>query len=95
MARRRHLIAYDICEPRRLRQVCKVMEAYGTRLQYSVFLCDLSELELVQWRSDIHVVMDYREDSVVMIDLGTTGSAAAVTQLGKPRTLPTSGTTVL
>lgn len=71
------------------------MEAYGTRLQYSVFLCDLSELESTRWRTDIHSVMDYREDSVVVIDLGAVGSAATVTQLGRPRTLPASGPTVL
>lgn len=95
MARRRHLIAYDICEPTRLRRVCKVMESYGTRLQYSVFLCDLSELEHPRWRTDIHGVLDYGEDSVVVIDLGAVGSAATVTQLGRPRSLPTSGPTIV
>lgn len=95
MARRRHLIAYDICDPVRLRQVCKVMEAYGTRLQYSVFLCDLSEIERVRWRTDIHGVMDYAADSVVVIDLGALGSAAEVEQLGRPRAMPASGPTVL
>jgi CRISPR-associated protein Cas2 len=47
VARRRFLIAYDICDPQRLRQVCKTMESYGERLQYSVFICDLSRTELV------------------------------------------------
>lgn len=71
------------------------MEAYGTRLQYSVFLCDLSELERTRWRTDIHDVMDYVQDSVVVIDMGPVGSAATVTQLGRPRTLPDSGPTVV
>lgn len=95
MARRRHLIAYDISEPKRLRRVCKVMEAYGTRLQYSVFLCDLSEIEQTRWRTDIHDAMDYGEDSVVVIDLGAVANAATVTQLGRPRSLPVTGPTVL
>ncbi|GAC85680.1 CRISPR-associated endonuclease Cas2 [Gordonia paraffinivorans] len=95
MARRRYLIAYDIADPARLRRVCRVMEAYGQRLQYSVFLCDLSKLELVRWRADVHEVIDYGEDSVVMIDLGPEGAAASVTQLGRPRDLPKSGPAII
>jgi CRISPR-associated protein Cas2 len=47
VARRRYLIAYDIAEPRRLRRICSIMESFGERLQYSVFLCDLSVPELL------------------------------------------------
>ncbi|VEJ57751.1 CRISPR-associated endonuclease Cas2 [Arachnia propionica] len=36
--RRRYLVAYDIREPGRLRRICKLMEAHGERLQYSVFI---------------------------------------------------------
>ncbi|MGH4021697.1 MAG: CRISPR-associated endonuclease Cas2 [Pseudonocardiaceae bacterium] len=39
-------MAYDIAEPRRLRRICTLMEDHGERLQYSVFLCDLSVAEL-------------------------------------------------
>ncbi|CAM2834979.1 CRISPR-associated endonuclease Cas2 [Skermania piniformis] len=95
MARRRHLIAYDISDPTRLRRVCKVMEAYGERLQYSVFLCDLSPLERSQWRTDIHDQMNYGEDSVVIIDMGPLHSCAEVTTLGVPRRLPAPGSLVL
>ncbi len=95
MARRRHLIAYDIADPRRLRKVCKVMEAYGDRLQYSVFLCDLSPLEKSQWRTDIHGEMNYSEDSVVVIDMGPTHSCAEVSTLGVPRRLPAQGPRIM
>ena len=71
MARRRFLIAYDIAHPRRLRLTCKVMEGYGDRLQYSVFLCDLSDAEFAQWERDIRLVIDLGEDSIVVIDIGT------------------------
>ena len=47
MARRRFLIAYDICDPKRLRQVCKTMEEYGERLQYSVFILGSAEVVVV------------------------------------------------
>ena len=45
MARCRYLLVYDIADPRRLRRVCTLMEDHGERLQYSVFLCDLTLAE--------------------------------------------------
>jgi CRISPR-associated protein Cas2 len=45
MARRRYLVAYDIRDDRRLRQIASCMEGYGERIQYSVFVCDLSDQE--------------------------------------------------
>lgn len=95
MARRRHLIAYDIAEPRRLRRVCKVMEAYGERLQYSVFLCDLSPLEKSRWRTEIHDELEYSEDSVVVIDMGPLHACSEVITLGVPRRLPAHGPTIV
>jgi CRISPR-associated protein Cas2 len=47
MARRRYLVAYDIRDDRRLRSIAGCMEGYGTRIQYSVFVCDLSDREKV------------------------------------------------
>lgn len=70
MARRRYLIAYDIADPKRLQRVIKLMEGYGTRLQYSVFLCDLSRAELVTWRDELLDLIELRFDSVIRIDLG-------------------------
>jgi CRISPR-associated protein Cas2 len=33
------LVCYDICEPKRLRRVHKVMKGFGEPWQYSVFFC--------------------------------------------------------
>lgn len=95
MARRRYLIAYDISDPVRLRRVIKVMEAYGQRLQYSVFLCDLSRSEELSWRGEMLDVVNLAADSVVQIDLGPTGASAAVSVMGTPRSLPQAGPTVV
>jgi len=95
MARRRYLIAYDIASPSRLRRVMKVMEGFGQRLQYSVFLCDLSGMERVAWESDIRAALNLGEDSVVCIDLGPVGVSAPVITFGVPRRLPNSGATVV
>lgn len=94
MARRRYLIAYDISDPKRLRRVIKVMEAYGQRLQYSVFLCDLSGVELMDWQSDILAVVKLAEDSVVRLDLGAVDVSVPVNVIGTSRRLPQSGPTI-
>lgn len=91
MARRRYLIAYDIAESRRLRKVIKLMEGYGERLQYSVFLCDLSGLERARWEGEIRVILNLAQDSVVCIDLGAVGLSATVVTLGVPRRFPSFG----
>lgn len=95
MARRRFLIAYDISDPARLRRVIKVMESYGQRLQYSVFICDLSGIELVAWSADIQAVIKLTEDSVVRIDLGDVGLSADIHVLGTSRRLPRHGPTIV
>lgn len=94
MARRRYLIAYDIANPRRLRSTIVIMESYGERLQYSVFLCDLNGSELALWERDIHRILSLAEDSVVVIDLGRPDDAA-IRCIGVPRTLPASGAAIV
>lgn len=91
MARRRYLLAYDIADPKRLRRICTLMEDHGDRLQYSVFLCDLSIAELAELESAVTEVMNLREDSVIQIDLGPQHAPAPVRALGRPRRLPSPG----
>jgi CRISPR-associated protein Cas2 len=51
-ARTRYLLTYDIREPRRLRRVHQVAKDFGDPLQYSVFVCDLTEIELLDLKSE-------------------------------------------
>jgi CRISPR-associated protein Cas2 len=53
VARRGYLVAYDIREDRRLRNVACCIEGYGERIQYSVFVCDLSDQEAVLIPRDV------------------------------------------
>jgi CRISPR-associated protein Cas2 len=94
VARRRYLVAYDICEPKRLRRICKTMEEYGERLQYSVFICDLSRTELIRARTAVEREMDLTEDSVVIVNLGETHNAR-FTFVGQRRDLPTTGARII
>jgi len=91
MARRRYLIAYDIADPVRLRRICTLMEDHGERLQYSVFLCDLTQAERVELEEVVVAIMNLTHDSVVQIDLGPAIAPAVVRALGRPRRLPATG----
>jgi CRISPR-associated protein Cas2 len=95
MARRRYLIAYDISDDKRLRRVIKIMEAFGLRLQYSVFICDLTGAELVDWQSKILAAVKLSEDSIVRIDLGALPGSATIHTLGTPRRIPAPGPVIV
>jgi CRISPR-associated protein Cas2 len=43
---------------------------FGSPLQYSVFVCDLSDVERVRCREAVRGEMDLNADSVAMFDLG-------------------------
>ena len=90
MARRRYLVAYDIRDDRRLRAIATCMEGYGTRIQYSVFVCDLSAQEVVLMRCDLEARMKATEDSVMVIDLGRPGDPDRFLFLGHHEKLPTT-----
>jgi CRISPR-associated protein Cas2 len=95
MARRRYLVAYDIRDERRLRMVAGCMEGYGTRIQYSVFISDLSSRELILMRGDIESLMKATEDSVMIVGLGATGDTSRFLFLGQHEKLPTPGAVVV
>jgi len=61
-----HLISYDIRDPKRLRRVAKLLEGYGTRLQYSVFRCRLDDVTLEKLHWELNQVMADGDDLLVM-----------------------------
>lgn len=65
-----HLIAYDIADPKRLRLVHKTMCGHGDPLQYSVFRCALSDLELQKLKEVLWPILNLAEDRVMIVDLG-------------------------
>lgn len=69
-SRRRYLVAYDIRSPERLRRVHDTMCGYGTRMQYSVFIADLTGTERVRMIGALTAIIDSRVDSVMILDLG-------------------------
>lgn len=65
-----YLVAYDVCDPKRLRRVYRLMCGSGDPLQYSVFRCELSALEKQTLKESLWQVLNLAEDRVIIIDLG-------------------------
>ena len=59
------LVAYDICEPKRLVRVARVCEDFGVRVQYSLFECRLDEREFLDFWLKLLCEIDENEDRVV------------------------------
>lgn len=97
MVRRRLLVAYDIREPRRLRAVHAAMKGFGDPLQYSVFLCDLDGSERIVMRASLRELMNEREDSVAIVDLGDARGRGmeCFEFLGVTLGLPTQGARII
>ena len=58
------LVAYDIANPKRLREVAKVCEDYGIRIEKSVFECDLSETHFKAFWREINEYIQPEEDAL-------------------------------
>lgn len=95
MARRRYLVAYDIRDGRRLRAVAGCAQGYGTRIQYPVFVCDLSGREKFLMRGDVESRMRLSEDSMMIVDLGAAGDWSGFLFLGHYERLPSGGAVIV
>lgn len=67
---RRILVAYDVPVDARRQRLASLLQRYGDRVQYSVFLVDASPGRKVVLRRELEAIMVTSEDSVLMCDLG-------------------------
>lgn len=88
--RNRYLLAYDIRHPRRLRRVHRLAKDYGEPLQYSLFACDLTRVELTRLRGALMEEMKTTEDSISIFDLGPPSGRGVecISFMGRRRELP-------
>ena len=66
---RRFLLAYDVTDDRRRTRLAKLLERYGDRVQYSVFVVQIRPAKMVRLLETIYVTIDTRRDSVLICDL--------------------------
>ena len=94
--RRRYLVCYDIADPRRLRRVAKLMQAYGSRIQYSVFECPLDDVTLARLKLEAQETINGEDDQVLFVSLGPEANDATlvIEAIGMPYTVRSSVTIV-
>lgn len=60
----RWIVAYDVADPKRLRQIAKHLECVGTRLQYSVFECGTHTWRDGKLRNTLAAYLTLTEDAL-------------------------------
>jgi CRISPR-associated protein Cas2 len=80
-----YLVCYDIADEKRLRKVFKVMRGYGDHLQFSVFECQLTAMDLARCRNELSQVINHDLDQVLFVNLGPAEGRGdrVITALGK------------
>ena len=66
-----YVIAYDIGDDRRRDKVVKVLEKVGTRVNFSVFECMLTEVQYNKVYSQLEKIVVRREDKVIIYPICT------------------------
>jgi len=86
--RNTYLVCYDICDAKRLRSVFRTMRNWGDHLQYSVFECQLTPIDLARCQHELKQIIHHGEDQVLFVDLGPTEGRGerVISALGKPYT---------
>lgn len=64
------LVCYDICDDKRLRKVFQTMRDFGDHLQYSIFECQFTPVDLARCRHELSEIIKHTEDQVLFVDLG-------------------------
>jgi len=86
--RNTYLVTYDIRHDKRLRKVFKTMRDYGDHLQYSVFECQFTPIDLAKCRHELSEIIKHDEDQVLFINLGPSEGRGerVIEALGQPYT---------
>ncbi|HLA34218.1 MAG TPA: CRISPR-associated endonuclease Cas2 [Rhodocyclaceae bacterium] len=69
MNRTLYLVAYDVCDPRRLHRVCKFLQGYRVGGQKSVFECWVTPGELKELRQGVEARMKPGQDRLHILAL--------------------------
>ncbi len=80
------IVTYDIRDDKRLRKVFKIMRNWGDHLQYSVFECQLTAMEILDLRTELSQVIHHGLDQVLFINLGPSDGRGerVIEALGQP-----------
>lgn len=84
--RQSYLVCYDIADEKRLRKVFQTLRNFGDHLQYSVFECQFTAMDLARCRAELSAIIHHEEDQVLFVCLGPAEGRGdrVITALGKP-----------
>ena len=84
--RNTYIVCYDIADDKRLRRVFKICKDFGQHLQFSVFECDLTPAEKLQFEEKLVTEIKREEDQILFIRLGPAEQRGQreITALGVP-----------
>lgn len=84
------IVTYDVCDPKRLRKVFRLMKGYGDHIQLSVFRCELDARELIEMRGRLNDEIKNDEDQVLFVDVGPTEGRGGISirAIGKAYVAP-------
>jgi CRISPR-associated protein Cas2 len=68
--RRRYLVTYDIADDKRRDQVFRSCRQQGDHTQYSVFVVELDDAELIAFQSELEGLIHRDQDQILFADLG-------------------------
>jgi CRISPR-associated protein Cas2 len=90
MNRRHLLVSYDISDDKRRTAVFNLLQANGDHAQFSVFLCQLNDIELARLQAALQPMIHATEDQILILDLGRVeySEALAMVTLGRAYTPP-------
>lgn len=93
---RRWLVAYDVSDDHRRERVARLLNSYGDRVQYSVFVIDARTAKLIRLRTALSTLMNTGHDSILIADLGLVANldSTRFTYLGCQRSITSSGPVV-
>jgi CRISPR-associated protein Cas2 len=83
-----YLVAYDIADDKRLRQVFKTMRGWGDHIQYSIFECQLTRSDFARMKHELSQIIHHTDDQVLFVELGPAEGRGdrVITAMGKPYT---------
>ncbi len=58
------VVNYDIEDNKRRSKVCDELKNYGEHIQYSVFECDISQVQIKKLQMDLNKIINKRQDSI-------------------------------
>lgn len=88
--RRWRLICYDVRDPKRYRQLYKIVRSYATPVQYSIFRAHLDDLQTERLRWELAEVLD-PADRLLIIDFCPACASRIITRNHVANWVPPDG----